>query len=62
MVDGRIDRFVTAMTGEIFSLLQRHSLLAAQMDGQVEANAAFLRGVADARDGDLLVRLFGGAR
>jgi 2-dehydro-3-deoxygalactonokinase len=59
MVDGRIDRFVTAMTGEIFSLLQRHSLLAAQMDGQVEANAAFLRGVADARDGDLLVRLFG---
>jgi 2-dehydro-3-deoxygalactonokinase len=59
MVDGRIDSFVTAMTGEVFSLLQRHSLLAAQMDGKVEPGAAFLRGVADARDGDLLVRLFG---
>lgn len=59
MVDGRIDRFATAMTGEIFSLLQRHSLLAAQMSGQAEANATFLRGVEDARGGDLLVRLFG---
>ena len=59
MVDGHVDRFVTAMTGEIFSLLQRHSLLSAQMDGKVEPGAAFLRGVADARDGDLLVRLFG---
>ena len=59
MVDGRIDRFVTAMTGEIFSLLQRHSLLAAQMDGPAEPNKAFMHGVADARDGDLLVRLFG---
>lgn len=59
MNDGRIHRFVTAMTGEIFSLLQRHSLLAAQMTGRAEPDAAFLRGVADARDDDLLARLFG---
>lgn len=64
MADGRIDRFTTAMTGEIFSLIQRHSLLSAQMTGTVEAGEAFLRGVADAggpdgEGGDLLARLFG---
>lgn len=59
MTDGRIGRFATAMTGELFALLQRHSLLSAQMAGTAAPNDDFLRGVADAGDMDLLVRLFG---
>lgn len=59
MADGRIDRFVTAMTGELYALLGRHSLLAAQMTGTATPGADFLAGVADSADGDLGVRLFG---
>src|SRR3546814_9542220 len=29
--DGRIERFATAMTGEVFALLSRHGLLAAML-------------------------------
>lgn len=59
MADGRIDRFVTAMTGELFSILRQHSLLSAQMAGDVGADADFRRGVGDAADGDITARLFG---
>ncbi|KQN25662.1 2-oxo-3-deoxygalactonate kinase [Sphingomonas sp. Leaf33] len=59
MADGRIDRFVTAMTGELYALIGKHSLLAAQMTGQATPGADFLGGVADAADGDLSARLFG---
>ncbi|RJF90634.1 2-dehydro-3-deoxygalactonokinase [Sphingomonas cavernae] len=56
---GRIENFTTAMTGELFALLKAHSLLAAQLDGPVAANAEFLAGVEEARRGDLLASLFG---
>lgn len=59
MADGRIDRFVTALTGELYALLGKHSLLAAQMTEAATPNADFLAGVADAADGDLSARLFG---
>jgi len=58
MQDGRLQSFVTAMPGELFALLKSHSLLAPQLAGIVEPNAAFLEGVADAGP-ELLSRLFG---
>lgn len=59
MEGGRISRFATAMTGEMFSILKKHSLIGAQMAGTVSPDAEFLRGVEDARDYALLTRLFG---
>jgi 2-dehydro-3-deoxygalactonokinase len=59
MEGGRISRFATAMTGEIFALLKAHSLIGAQMTDAVTPGDEFLRGVADAADGTLLTRLFG---
>lgn len=59
MAGGGIASFATAMTGEVFALLQHHSLLAAQMTDAVEPNDDFRRGVRDAADGLLLTRLFG---
>jgi 2-dehydro-3-deoxygalactonokinase len=56
---GRIARFVTAMPGELFALLRTHSLLSAQLSGEVSDDAAFREGVTDGRRGDLLARLFG---
>ncbi len=56
---GAIARFATAMTGEVFALLQTHSLLAPQMAGAVAPGEAFLAGVADSARGDLLADLFG---
>ena len=44
-----ITGFTTAMTGELFSLLQSHSLLAAQLQGAVTADTAFCEGVDDAK-------------
>jgi 2-dehydro-3-deoxygalactonokinase len=55
--DGRIVRFVTAMTGELFDLLSRHSVLRAE--GPADDVPAFHKGVAAAGDGGgLAVRLF----
>ena len=59
MGDGRIAGFTTAMTGELFALLRTHGLLAAQLHGEVTANAAFLEGVADGKRRDLAASLFG---
>ncbi|MFN3621060.1 2-dehydro-3-deoxygalactonokinase [Sphingorhabdus sp.] len=57
--NGRISRFQTAMTGEIFDLLKTHSILAAQMSDDVMYNASFQQGLKDARDGaPLLNALF----
>ena len=56
-VDGRIERFVTAMTGELFALLTQHSVLKGS-EGDAEG-PAFEEGVAAAGDGDALAaRLF----
>jgi 2-dehydro-3-deoxygalactonokinase len=42
---GRIHAFGTIMTGELFSLLKEHSILADLLQGPVEVNDAFRRGV-----------------
>jgi 2-dehydro-3-deoxygalactonokinase len=59
MVDERVDRFRTTMTGEMFALLRGHSLLADFLKGEVADGAAFRGGIAAAGDGALLTRLFG---
>jgi 2-dehydro-3-deoxygalactonokinase len=54
---GRIVRFLTAMTGELFDVLSRHGVL--RSDSPPDDEAAFLEGVAAAHDGDALsTRLF----
>jgi 2-dehydro-3-deoxygalactonokinase len=59
MRDGAIDRFATAMTGEMFALLRSHALIGSAMQGDVTPNAAFRDGVARAGERDLLAALFG---
>lgn len=55
--DGRIVRFVTAMTGELFAVLRRHSVL--KSDASPDDAAAFDAGLAAAGDGGgLAARLF----
>jgi 2-dehydro-3-deoxygalactonokinase len=55
--DGRLLRFVTAMTGELFAVLGRHSVL--RSDAPAEDAAAFDDGLAAAGDGGgLAARLF----
>jgi len=55
--DGRIVRFATAMTGELFSTLTRHGVL--KTDVPPDDEAAFLEGVEAADDGGALsARLF----
>lgn len=56
--DGRIDRFVTAATGELFALLRAHSLLAPQFAGVASPGPDFLEGVAASSRGDLAATLF----
>lgn len=62
--DGRIVGLRTAMTGELYALLRRHSLLAALMPAAMEDDGddaeAFAQGVAaSAADGGLAHQLFG---
>jgi 2-dehydro-3-deoxygalactonokinase len=55
--DGRIVRFVTAMTGELFALLRKHSVL--KTDAKPDDERAFDEGQTAAGDGDALsARLF----
>jgi 2-dehydro-3-deoxygalactonokinase len=55
--DGRLVRFVTVMTGELFSVLSAHSIL--RTAGHSDDPQAFALGVAAAGDGDgLSARLF----
>lgn len=59
MEGGRIASFQTMMTGELFSLLASHSILAQQLQGDVHPDAAFERGVDEALCGvDILSGLF----
>ncbi len=58
--DGAVIRFQTALSGELFELLRRHSVLARD-GGEVAVNDAFLRGlefVGSNLDADLLYLLF----
>lgn len=59
MADGRVSGFTTAMTGELFALLRKHGLLAAQIGGEVTRGQAFLEGVEEGRRRDLAASLFG---
>ncbi|GGP00851.1 2-dehydro-3-deoxygalactonokinase [Stakelama pacifica] len=59
MAGGRIASFRTTMTGEIFALLRKHSLLADFLNGEVKRGAAFQEGLAASADGALLGDLFG---
>jgi 2-dehydro-3-deoxygalactonokinase len=55
--EGRVVRFVTAMTGELFAVLSRHSLM--KSDAPADDDAAFDEGLAAAGPGDALAaRLF----
>jgi 2-dehydro-3-deoxygalactonokinase len=45
VVDGKITRFATYITGEIFSLLRNHSILGRLMTSDGDDEAAFLKGV-----------------
>ncbi len=57
---GRIAAFNTMMTGELFSLISKHSILGEQLKGEVAVDDDFRRGVAEGLDGrDLLSTLFG---
>lgn len=59
LAEGRIAHFASAMTGELFGLLQRHSILAPQLAEDVAPGAAFTAGVRRALDGaDVLAELF----
>src|SRR3546814_2405214 len=57
--NGRILSFRTAMTGELFGLLQKHSILSEMLKEQGHVDAAFRRGVRHAlAANDLLAELF----
>jgi 2-dehydro-3-deoxygalactonokinase len=59
MVDGRIARFTTAMTGELFGLVRAHGILSAQLGADVTLGDAFLDGVREGQKRDLTASLFG---
>jgi 2-dehydro-3-deoxygalactonokinase len=57
---GRIQRFATFMTGEVFAVLKQHSILGRLMTGTAHDNDAFAAGLARSeRAGGLLHQLFG---
>jgi 2-dehydro-3-deoxygalactonokinase len=59
VVAARIQDFSTSMTGELYSLLRRHSLLAQMLEGEAVIGTAFYDGVREGRKRTLLSSLFG---
>lgn len=59
MADGRIAGFTTAMTGELFAMLRKHSLLAGSLGADVVDGDAFREGLAEGARRDLAASLFG---
>ena len=60
LAGGRIEAFRTMMTGELFSLLKRHSILAEQLGGEAAADAEFELGAQTSLTGEpVLASLFG---
>lgn len=51
---GRIARFTTVMTGEVFNLLREHSILADLLSGTAEPGEAFASGVRRSLDDECL--------
>lgn len=61
--DGRVTGFRTCMTGEFYSLLSQHSILARTLDAQAPLDeVAFLEGVTQADNGQGLLHNAFGAR
>jgi 2-dehydro-3-deoxygalactonokinase len=59
IVDGRLTRFATFMTGETFAALKQHTILARMMEGTAHVPDAFAAGLARAQQpGGLLHHLF----
>jgi 2-dehydro-3-deoxygalactonokinase len=59
MAQGKIQALQTVMTGELFALLGKHSILAPLLRGPVSADTTFLRGVAMGLGGaELLASIF----
>jgi 2-dehydro-3-deoxygalactonokinase len=59
VADGRIESFRTVMTGELFSLLRKHSILSDLLQGDAEPTAAFRAGVDHGlANADLTAELF----
>ena len=59
LVGGRVTRFRTVMTGELFNLLREHSILADLLSGLAENDDAFARGVTRGlEEGCLTAELF----
>ena len=56
--EGRIAGFATRMTGEVFALVTRQSILAPLLQGRAGTAPGFAAGVAASAEGDLLARLF----
>jgi 2-dehydro-3-deoxygalactonokinase len=57
--DGRVERFRTVMTGEMFSLLKEHSILGDLLQDEMAVDDAFCDGVMQGLEGDALTaRLF----
>ncbi|WP_246204819.1 2-dehydro-3-deoxygalactonokinase [Altericroceibacterium indicum] len=56
--DGKIAKFTTSMTGELFALLRTDSVLSAFLTADVTPGAAFKRGLAEGAKGDLAASLF----
>ncbi|KQM63283.1 2-oxo-3-deoxygalactonate kinase [Sphingomonas sp. Leaf17] len=59
LAGGRIARFTTAMTGELFALVRAHGVLAPQLGAAVAAGDAFVEGVREGARRDLTASLFG---
>jgi 2-dehydro-3-deoxygalactonokinase len=59
MAGGRIARFTTAMTGELFALVRAHGILSTQLGAEVVLGDAFLDGVREGAKRDLTASLFG---
>lgn len=56
--EGRIMSFATWMTGEVFALLSRHSILASELKGQARDGPDFAAGVAASGSADPMAGLF----
>jgi 2-dehydro-3-deoxygalactonokinase len=56
---GRVVRFATFMTGEVYGVLRQHSILGRLMEGEAHDDAAFAAGIERGRNaGGLLHQLF----
>jgi 2-dehydro-3-deoxygalactonokinase len=58
MEAGRVARFTTAITGELFALLRSRGLLSAQLGGEVASGDAFRAGIEEGGHRDVAASLF----